>query len=119
MRWRTGLSSIMSGGFDADEPAILAGPGAPSSGPVPRSTDSRRDRANPRQRLTTQGNPGGTPLLPPGRSGAARYRTSNSPTSTVSDCCFRRRVTRWSCWREVPKPVLSHSCRVVAPVTSC
>jgi len=53
------------------------------------------------------------------RPGLLLYFTSNSPTSTVSLRSFSRMVTRWSCWRVVPKRVLSQSCSVVGPVTTC
>ena len=47
------------------------------------------------------------------------YFTWNSPTNTVSFFCFSRRTTPSSCWARVPKPVLSHSCNVVYPVSTC
>ncbi len=47
------------------------------------------------------------------------YRTSNSPTSTVSARSFRRIVTVWSFCLDVLQWVVRRSIRVVAPVTSC
>ena len=60
MRWRTGLSSIMSGAMRSKEPAILTKP-SPAAGPIAPGTPTATAAAN---YLPTEnrGGPGRQPL---------------------------------------------------------